>query len=175
MILKKRASCISELSRPSADTSSRYTSINFHETFCKSKSESGPKPLADYSPPKNLIWRIDQSSELSFNGLFQVFPASTSINLRLRSDLNRIEQPYLLKIRILSDEQLDKSQFTVLLNNFKNGEIKSFVVAPNSVGVASIQLPSSLVTGKTEKFSVTLMSTGKSEVLSWGIQIGAKN
>jgi hypothetical protein len=62
----------------------------------------------------------------------------------------------------------------VLLNNFKNGEIKSFVVAPNSVGVASIQLPSSLVTGKTEKFSVTLMSTGKSVVLSWGIQIGAK-
>jgi len=174
MILKKRASCISELSRPSADTSSRYTSINFHETFCKSKSEPGPKPLVDYSPPKNLIWRIDQSSELSFNGLFQVFPASTSINLRLRSDLNRIEQSYLLKIRILSDEQLDKSQFTVLLNNFKNGEIQSFVVAPNSVGVASIQLPSSLVTGKTEKFSVTLMSTGKSEVLSWGIQIGAK-
>lgn len=174
ILLKKRASCISELSSPSADTSSRYTSINFHNTFCKSKSEPGPKHLVDYSPPKNLIWRIDQSSELNFNGLFQVFPASTSINLRLRSDPNRVEQPYHLKIRIFSDKQLDKSQFTLLLTNFKNGEIQRFVVVPNSVGFTSIELPSSLVTGKTEKFSVTLMSSSKSEVLTWGIQIGAK-
>ena len=174
ILLKKRASCISELSSPSADKSNRYTSINFHNTFCKSKFEPGPKHLVDYSPSKNLIWRIDQSSELSFKGLFQVFPASTSINLRLRSDPNRVKQPYHLRIRIFSDKQLDQSRFTVLLTNFKNGEIHRFVVVPNSVGFASIQLPPSLVTGKTEKFSATLISSGKSEVLSWGIQIGAK-
>jgi hypothetical protein len=174
-ILEERAACIVGLSSPSADTSSRFVSINFQKIACKSRTESGSKPFEDYFHTKGLIWRIDQSSELSFIGLFQVFPASSSINLRLRSDLTHIEQPHFLKIRILSDEQIDKSQFTVLLTNFKNGEIQSFVVVPNLEGIASVQLPSNLVTGKTEKFSATLINSGKSEALSWGIQIGTKS
>jgi hypothetical protein len=174
VISGRQPSCISELSGPTTDTGSRYVSINFYETECQSTPVPGSKNLVDYSPQKDLVWRIDQSSELVFKGLFQVFPVSTSISVRLKADLNPIEEPHLIKIKIFSEAELDKSQFTVVLTNLKNGEIASFTVAPNSEGAAAVQLPSSYVTGKLEKFSVALTSFPGSEVSSWGIQIGAE-
>jgi hypothetical protein len=128
----------------------------------------------DYSPPKELVWRIDQPSELIFKDLFQVFPASTSISVRLKADLNPIEESYLIKIKIFSEAEPDKSRYTVLLTNLKNGEIASFTVAPNSEGAATVQLPSSYITGKLEKFSVALTSYSGTEASSWGIQIEAE-
>jgi len=170
----REPSCISELSGPTTDTGSRYVSINFYETECKSTPAPDSKNLMDYSPPKELVWRIDQPSELVFKGLFQVFPVSTSISVRLKADLNPIEEPYLINIKIFSEAELDPSQYTVLLTNLKNGEIANFTVAPNSEGAATVQLPSSYVTGKLEKFSVALASYPGTEVSSWGIQIGAE-
>jgi hypothetical protein len=174
MILKERASCISLPSSSSADTSSRFVSINFHKIVCKSRTEPGSKPLVNYSYTKKLIWRIDQSSELSFRGLFQTFSASSAINLRLRASLNDSEEVCLLRIKIFFDYQMDNSKFTLLLTDTKNEKIQSFVVTPDSEGVASIQLPTSLVTGKLEKFSVALTNNSESEVASWGIQLGTK-
>jgi hypothetical protein len=171
----RQPSCISELLGPTTDTFSRYISINFFETKCKSIPVPGSKSIVDYFPPKGLVWRIDQSSEQIYKGLFQVFPASSSISLRLQADLNPIKEPHFLKIRIFSDEQLVKSQVTVLFTNLRNGEIQSFAVAPNSEGNASIQLPSSFVTGKIEKISVTLTNFDESNVSSWGIQVGTKD
>jgi hypothetical protein len=69
---------------------------------------------------------------------------------------------------------MDNSKFTLLLTDTKNEKIQSFVVTPDSEGVASIQLPTSLVTGKLEKFSVALTNNSESEVASWGIQLGTK-
>jgi hypothetical protein len=171
----RQPSCISELSGPTTDTISRYISINFFETKCKSIPVPGSKSIVDYFPPKGLVWRIDQSSELTFKGPFQVFPASSSISLRLQADPNPIKEPHFLKIRIFSDEQLVKSQVTVLFTNLRNGEIQSFAVAPNSEGNASIQLPSSFVTGEIEKISVALTNFNESKVSSWGIQVGTKD
>ena len=168
----RQPSCISELSGPTTDTGSRFISINFYETECKSTPVPGSKNLVNYSPPKELVWRIDQSTELNFKGLFQVFPVSSSISVRLKADPNPNKDPYRIRIKIFSDAELDKSQFTLSLTNLKNGEIESFALAPNSEGAATVQLPSRYVNGKLEKFSVALTSYSGTEVSSWGIQIG---
>jgi hypothetical protein len=168
----RQPSCISELSGPTTDTGSRFVSINFYETECKSTPVPGSKNLVNYSPPKELVWRIDQSTELNFKGLFQVFPVSSSISVRLKADPNPNKDPYRIRIKIFSDAELDKSQFTLSLTNLKNGEIESFALAPNSEGAATVQLPSRYVNGKLEKFSVALTSYSGTEVSSWGIQIG---
>lgn len=175
VILKERASCISELSGPRLGASSRFVSINFQERVCKSRPIAGTKSFADNSPAKKFVWRIDHSSELGFNGLFQVFPITSTINLRLRAERNSNQNVYLMRIRMFSDGQLDDSTFTISLSNFENGEIESFEFTPNSEGETSIPLPSNLVTGKIEKFSVTLTTSGKSEVSNWGIQIGRRD
>jgi hypothetical protein len=135
----------------------------------------GSQSLADNSSAKKIVWRIDQSSELGFNGLYQVFPTTSTINLRLRAERNSNQDEYLMWIRMFSNEQLNNSKYTVSLTNLENGQIESFEFTPNSEGETSIQLPSTLVTGKIEKFSVTLTTSGKSEVSSWGIQIGTRD
>jgi hypothetical protein len=175
VILKERASCTSELSGPRLGASSRFVSINLQETVCQSRPVAGSQSLADNSSAKKIVWRIDQSSELGFNGLYQVFPTTSTINLRLRAERNSNQDEYLMWIRMFSDEQLNNSKYTVSLSNFENGQIESFEFTPNSEGETSIQLPSTLVTGKIEKFSVTLTNSGKSEVSSWGIQIGTRD
>lgn len=171
VILKERASCISELSGPRLGASSRFVSIDLQETVCKSRPIAGSQSFADNSPAKKFVWRIDQSSKLGFNGLFQVFPTTSTINLRLRAERNSNQNVYLMRIRMFSDEPLNDSTFTISLSNFENGQIESFEFTPNSEGETSIPLPSNLVTGKIEKFSVTLTTSGKSEVSNWGIQI----
>ena len=175
LILKNRATCIYELSGPRSGTSSRFVSINLQETVCKLRPLPGSQSFVDNSTTKKFVWRIDQSTELGFNGLYQVFPTSSRINLRLRVERNDNQHVYLMRIRMFSEKQLINSQFTVSLTDFKNVEIKSFEVTPNNEGETSIQLPSSLVTGRIEKFSVTLTNIGKSEVSSWGIQIGTRD
>ena len=174
-ILKDRASCTSELSGPRLGASSRFVSINLRETVCKLGFVAASQSFVENSPTKKIVWRIDQSSELGFNGLYQVFPTTSTINLRLRAERNSNQDVYLMWIRMFSDEQLDNSKYTVSLTNLDHGQIESFEFAPNSEGETSIQLPSTLVTGKIEKFSVTLKSSGKSEVSSWGIQIGTRD
>jgi hypothetical protein len=175
LILNNRASCIYELSGPRSGTSSRFVSINLQETVCKSRPLPGSQSFVDNSTDKKFVWRIDQSTELGFNGLYQVFPTSSRINLRLRAERNDNQHVYLMRIRMFSEKQLNNSQFTISLTDFKNVEIKSFEVTPNNEGETSIQLPSSLVTGRIEKFSVTLTNIGKSQVSSWGIQIGTRD
>lgn len=175
VILKERASCTSELSGPRLGASSRFVSINLQETVCKSRPVAGSQSFVDNSPAKKIVWRIDQSSELGFNGLYQVFPTTSAINLRLWAERNNNQHIYLMRIRIFSDQQLNGSTFKVSLTNFETEQIENFEFTPNSEGETSIQLPSTLVTGKIEKFSVTLTTSGKSEVSSWGIQIGTRD
>lgn len=174
-VLKERASCTSELSGPRSGTGSRFVSINLQETVCKSRPVPGMQSFNDNSPIKKFVWRIDQSSELGFNGLYQIFPTTSTINLRFRAERNTNQDEYLIRIRMLSDEPLNDSQFSLSLTNIENGQNESFKLTPNSEGETSIPLPSTLVTGKIEKFSVTLTTSDKSQVTSWGIQIGRRD
>jgi len=175
IILKERATCISELSGPQLGTSSRFVSINLQETVCKSRPVVGSQSFADDSPGKKFVWRIDQSSELGFNGLYQVFPRSSTINLRLRAERTSNQHVYLMRIRMFSDQKLNNSMFTLSLTSLKNGQVENFEFTPNSEGETAIQLPPTLITGKIEKFSVALTTSDNSEVSSWGIQIGVRD
>ncbi len=175
VIIARQSNCISELSGLTTEEGSRFVSINFNKAKCESTPEPESGNLADYSPPKGMVWRIDQSSDLSFRDLYQVFPATSSINLRLRADLNHLIKPYVIKIRIFPEEKLHNSQFTLSLSNLRDGENQSFVVTPNLNGAATIQLPSSFVTGRIEKISLALTNFSKSEISSWGIQIGTED
>ena len=174
-ILKDRASCTSELSGPRLGASSRFVSINLQETVCKFGSLAASQSFVENSPTKKIVWRIDQSSEIGFNGFYQVFPTTSTINLRLRAVSNSNQHEYLMRIRMFSDEQLNDSKYTVSLTNFENGKTENFEFTPNPEGETSIQLPSTLTTGKIEKFSVTLTTSDNSEVSSWGIRIGTRD
>ena len=175
VILKERASCASDLSGPRLGASSRFVSINLQETVCKLRSAVVSQSFAENSPAKKIVWRIDQSSELGFNGLYQVFPTTSTINLRLRAEPNINQHVYQMRIRMFSDEQLNDSKYTVSLTNFENGKTENFEFTPNPEGETSIQLPSTLITGKIEKFSVTLTTSDNSTVSSWGIRIGTRD
>lgn len=168
-MLKERASCISKLNN---DIGGRFVSINFRDGACSISPDTGSNPTVNDHTLKKLIWRIDQSSELGFNGLFQTFPATSAINLRLWADQNNTHREYELVIRIFSGEQLENSQFTLLITDLRSGEFQSFVIKPDSQGVATIQLPSKFLTGKVEKFSATLTTIGESEFSSWAVRVG---
>lgn len=171
LILKERSSCVSKLNEGSEDTGGRFVSINFRKGACRISTNPKSNPTVNDPTIKKLIWRIDQSSELGFNGLFQTFPSTSAINLRLWADQNNTHREYKLVIRIFSDEQLEDSQFTLLITDLRSGEFQSFVIKPNSQGVATIQLPPKFLTGKVEKFSATLTSIGKSEFSSWAVRV----
>jgi hypothetical protein len=175
VMLEERASCISELPGPRSGTSSRFISVKLQETACKLRTVSVSQSSVTNTFTKKFVWRIDQSSELGFNGLYQVFPSTSTINLRLRAAHRNKQHVYLMRIRMFSDQKLNNSKFTLSLTSLKNGQVENFEFTPNSEGETAIQLPPTLITGKTEKFSVALTISDNSEVSSWGIQIGVRD
>jgi hypothetical protein len=158
-----------------ADGDSRYVSINFESIGCKSITEPSSNRGVGDPTNKKLLWRIDQSSDLGFVGLFQVFPIASTINLRIKSALNDNTSIHVLKIKIFSGSPIKDLKLNLQLIYFKNGEVRNFQIRPDSNGLAEIQLPEFLLSGEVERFSTSLVSNTDQVLTRWGIQVGIKD
>jgi hypothetical protein len=128
--------------------------------------------LAIDSASKKMIWRIDQSSTLGFQDVWQIFPYTSSINARVKTVSKEDSSDLFLRIRVLSPKALNTLEFNICVSNLETNKKQCVDFSSNGNGFGEVRLPQSLLGGTVPRFSVSLSSNGENEVSGWGIQIG---
>jgi len=164
--------CTSELRGTRLENRSRYVSFSYLGDLCQLNISPSIKKLASDSASEKMIWRIDQSSTLGFQDVWQIFPHTSSINARVKTVSKEDSSDLFLRIRVLSPKALNTLEFNICVSNLETNEKQCVDFSSNGNGFGEVQLPQSLLGGKVLRFSVSLSSNGENEVSGWGIQIG---
>lgn len=164
--------CTSELRGTRLENRSRYVSVSYLGDLCQLNISPSIKKLASDSASEKMIWRIDQSSTLGFQDVWQIFPHTSSINARVKTVSKEDSSDLFLRIRVLSPKALNTLEFNICVSNLETNEKQCVDFSSNGNGFGEVQLPQSLLGGKVLRFSVSLSSNGENEVSGWGIQIG---
>ena len=121
------------------------------------------------------MWRIDQSSTMPYNGGWQVFPYSSTINARVRAQMDNERSTLVLRVRVVSTESMANSSLSICITHMNSGGVSCSDAESNLDGITEIKLPQELINGKMEQFSVTLKNNSRIEISGWGIQVGLRN
>lgn len=175
MLLKFPSICLSELTGPLIENRARFVAVEYRSSECRQKTNPNLEKLALESLGGNLDWRIDQSSDLGFNGSYQMFPGSKSINIRLRSTSPRGASSLVLRVRVVAANPTVNTMHSLTVLNIGNGEVASYRLTLRTDEIAKVELPATLMTGELERISLTLSSGEPSEALEWGVQLATRN
>jgi len=174
-LTSNRDICASELTGSLFENRSRFVSISFQGNACKLANSKEFENMARESSVGKFLWRIDQSSPLEYKGSWQVFPYSSTINARLKTNSNNNGASLVLRIRIASIKSINDSKLNVCITHSNSSDIQCLDVISDAEGLAEVQIPQTLMSGKTERFTVSLTSNSENKVSSWGIQVGLEN
>ena len=172
--------CISELagthnSNTNQVSQNRYVSVSFIGNECQFSIPKDLVKLAAESTSGKFVWRIDQSSTMPYNGGWQVFPYSSAINARVRTQMDNEQSTLVLRVRGVSAESLANSSLSICIAHKNSGVVSCSDTESNLDGITEIKLPQELISGRTEQFSVSLKNNSGIEISSWGIQVGLRN
>ena len=174
-LLKDSLICVSELDGPLIENQARYVTVKYRDVNCRLDGSQALEELALDSFDKTFVWRVDQSSELGFEDSYQMFPSSTSINIRLRAASSSSNSRLILRFKIVSDTLSDDLSRSLTIFNLENGESQKYRMNFDSQGLSKIELPNTLITGELERITLTLSGGENSEIDRWGIQLGTQN
>ena len=179
-VFQSKDFCISELAGThNANTNkvsqNRYVSVSFIGNECQLSIPKDLVKLAAESTSGKFVWRIDQSSTMPYNGGWQVFPYSSTINARVRAQMDNERSTLILRVRGISAESLANASLSICITHKNSGVVSCSDAESNLDGIAEIKLPQELINGKMEQFSVSLKNNGGIEISRWGIQVGLRN
>lgn len=174
LLLNKPLLCASELDGPMIDNQSRYVTFNYQASMCKTKNDPFLELLARDSLRNDLVWRVDQSSEIGFKDSFQMFLTSSPINVRFKVARLDNSSGLLLKVKISSSIQAVNSSRTLTLTSLTNGKTQSFNIKFDASGIGWIVLPSILAQGNVEKITISLNDSPTSDIGTWGVQLAMR-
>ncbi len=179
-VFQSKDFCISELAGThNANTNqvsqNRYVSVSFIGNECQLSIPKDLVKLAAESTSGKFVWRIDQSSTMPYNGGWQVFPYSSTINARVRAQMDNERSTLVLRVRGISAESLANASLSICITHKNSGVVSCSDAESNLDGIAEIKLPQELINGKMEQFSVSLKNNSVIEISSWGIQVGLRN
>jgi hypothetical protein len=174
-LLKDPSICVSELDGPLIENQARYVTVKYRDVNCRLNSSQELKELALDSFGKTFVWRVDQSSEFGFEDSYQMFPSSTSINIRLRAASSNSNSSLILRIKIVSDNLSNDLSRSLTISNLENGETQIYRIKFDSQGLSRIELPTTLITGELERITLTLSGGETGEIDRWGIRLGTQN
>jgi hypothetical protein len=172
--------CISELAgthdaNPNQVSQNRYVLASFRGNECQFSIPKDLVKLATESTSGKFVWRIDQSSTMPYNGGWQVFPYSSTINARVRAQMDNERSTLVLRVRVVSTESMANSSLSICITHMNSGGVSCSDAESNLDGITEIKLPQELIYGKMEQFSVTLKNNSRIEISGWGIQVGLRN
>jgi hypothetical protein len=174
-LIAKHGSCATNLSGVKNSEISRFISIDFVSIGCEFKSDPAVLKYATSNSSHALLWRIDQSGSLGFEDAWQIFPIESKIDVRLRVNESSRNESYLLKVKLQKIEQTGSSQIAICLV-MEESRLPICTSSNLDVnGIGSIPLPSKLLTGELEKFSVTIQNPNVRKYSNWGIILEKKN
>jgi hypothetical protein len=175
ILLANPSMCASELDGPMIDNLARFLTFEYQPNKCKSKSNPELEKLALDTLDKNLVWRVDQSSEIGFEGSYQMFTTSTAINVRLRATQSSSRSGLILRLKLASDNLTVDSSRTLTITSLENQKTQSFRIKFNTGGLGWVELPANLASGELERMTLSLSDEGMGEIGTWGIQLGKRN
>ena len=166
--------CTSELMGTRLENRARYVSVSYLGDICQLNISPSIEKLVSDSASEKMIWRIDQSSTLGFQDVWQIFPYTSSINARVKTAARENPSNLFLRIRVLSPKPLNTLKLNICISNLETSEKQCVDFSSDGNGFGEVRLPQSLLGGKVARFSASLTSYGESELSSWGIHIGMR-
>lgn len=174
-LLKDSSICVSELDGPLFENQARYVTVKYRDVNCRLNSSQELEEIALDSFSKTFLWRVDQPSEFGFENSYQMFPSSTSINIRLRAASPNSNSRLILRLKIVSDTLSDELSPSLTISNLENNKSQEYRIKFDSQGSSRIELPITLKSGKLEKITLTLSGEVTGKIDRWGVQLGIQN
>jgi len=175
ILLANPSMCVSELDGPMIDNRARFAVVDYQSNKCELKSNPELERLALDTFGKNLVWRVDQSSDIGFEGSYQMFTTATPINVRFRVTPSSNSSVLILRLKLSSENVEVDSSRTVTITSFESAMSQNFRVKFNAEGLGSIKLPASFTRGDLGRITLSLSNEGMDEIGTWGIQFSLRN
>jgi hypothetical protein len=174
-LIANYGSCATYLPGVKSNEVSRFIAIDFVSIGCEFESDPAVIKYATSNSSNSLLWRIDQSSNLGFEDAWQIFPIESKISVRLRVNESSRNESYLLKVKLQKIEKTGSDQIAICLTMEESRPPICTYGNLDANGIGSIPLPSGLLTGKLEKFSVAIQNQNVTKYSNWGIILEKEN
>jgi hypothetical protein len=168
-ILKSNPNCTQELGDIEFDGIKRFVLIDFIEKNCKNDSELQTINQFKSNSAENFIWRIDELGSESFSEMWQIFPSSTSIRVRIRTIEKLIKPEVSVLIKVNPQENNQTSTTNICFKLEKDKKELCSTVLLNERGIGITRLPRVLITGDLEIFDLAIQQKDQVKTSSWGV------
>jgi len=175
ILLANPSMCVSELNGPMIDNRARFVAVEYQSNKCELKNNPELESLALDTLGNNLVWRVDQSSDIGFEGPYQMFTTAKPINVRFRVASSSHSSVLILRLKLASGNLAADPTRTVTINSFESAMSQDFRVKFNAEGLGWIKLPANFISGDLERMTLSLSDEGIDEIGTWGIQFSIRN
>lgn len=148
--------------------------VDFRDSKCDLEKSVNLTEFFLFNADSHVSWRIDQGSELGFSSIFQMFPATSEVNVRMKarnlSDLQKIQ--LLFQIILVNEEKQTPITLCITDINQRRSECRNQILDSN--GQTKMGLPNWTLRKNALRLSVKISPLVSKEVAKWGFVVSSK-
>jgi hypothetical protein len=172
LLSKKYRECFANQEIKSDEDLMKYEIILFDEPSCSGFYREDFNNDFSTNVRGNLVWRIDSTNGLGYQGLFQTFSGSNQIDLRYRIGKKSPEETFMIEVLIDSKPSMtiENPRLCFLITG-NNPEEQCEDLVKVTQKYWNMQFPERLVQPKIHKVKLFLRSSNSSDIEKWGIHL----